>query len=457
MVYLVVMGLALAVGESKVLDPKAAGILNPAANERPSETTAIRTLALDEALRELDAGNLTLQQARSRAEEALGVQRQALAPLLPTLTASGGYTHNSDGVTVDLGRLAALLPTPPPAGTLPALTIQPQDQWQVTGTLRIPLVVPQAWFDLAAAGQAAEASALSADAARLQIRAALAQSAWLAAQGEEIVSASERAVETAREQERSARRSVAAGTAAPLSILQAQTETTRRESDLVRARSDMERARLALGVLLGRAEPVRIRIPAVEIPATANGEVLSTEALSRRPELHAQEALVRSSERQLRSAWWRLAPQLSASGSAFASDVAYSTGKKQGWRATLDLTWQLYDGGFRYGKTRQAQASLAGAEAASSQQSLEIVQQVKDAVRDVAVTRERLQLAQRQRELASETAASAHRSFEAGVAGSVDVLDANDRLYQSEVGLAQSRAQLGVALVTLDRAVGRGP
>lgn len=458
MVHLLMIGLAFSAGDPTVTDAPAAGLLNPAANERPVAIAALRTLTLDEALRELEAGNLTLRQVRSRAEEALGVQRQALAPLLPTLTANGGYTRNSEEVIMNLGQLAALLPTPPPAGALPPpMSIQPREQWQVTGTLRVPLVVPQAWFDLAAAGQAADAAAFSTEAARLQLRAALAQSAWLAGQGEEIVAASERAVGTAREQEQSARRSVAAGTGAPLSILQAKTETTRRESDLVRARSDTDRARLALGVLLGHTEPIRILLPAVDSPAALDGEALSSEALSRRPEIRAQEALVRSAERQVRSAWWRLAPQLSASGSAFASDVAYPTGKKEGWRASLDLSWQLYDGGLRYGKAHQAEASLVGAEAVLNQQRLEVVQQVKDALRDVAVARERLQLAQRQKELASETAASAHRSFEAGVAGSVDVLDANERLYQSEVGLAQNRAQLGIALVSLDRAVGRGP
>ncbi len=455
MFHLVLFGLALAAGSPPFSAPSPPPDALPASGERGKDP---RTLTLDEALRELERQNLTLAQARSRAQEATGVQRQALAPLLPTLTASGSYARNSDEARVNIGQLLSVLPVPPPASALPPpITIQPLEQLQIMGTLRVPLVVPQAWFDLAAAGQAAEAAEASSEATRLQLRAALAQSAWLAGEGEEVVAASERAVDTAREQEQSARRAVAAGTAAPLSILQAQTETTRRASDLVRARSDMDRARLALGVLLGRAEPLRILLPPAAPPAGLDGEALAAEALSRRPEIRAQEALSRSAGRQLDSAWWRLAPQLSASATAFASDVAYPTGQKDGWRATLDLTWTLYDGGLRYGKALQAEAALAGAGAASSEQRIEVVQQVKDAVRDVAVARERLQLAERQRELAAETAASAHRSFEAGVAGSVDVLDANDRLYQSEVGLAQGRAQLGVALVSLDRAAGRAP
>lgn len=57
--------------------------------------------------------------------------------------------------------------------------------------------------------------------------------------------------------------------------------------------------------------------------------------------------------------------------------------------------------------------------------------------------------------LAGEAAATARRGFAAGISSSLNVLDANDRLYQSEVGLADARARLGIALAVLDRAAGR--
>ncbi len=432
----------------------------PAPSPAPAAAVAApaspRDLTLDEALRELDTQNLTLAQARSRAGAARGVVRQAAAPLLPTLTAVGNYTHNNDQVAVGIGALLSQLPPDiRPANLPPPILIQPLDAFSATGSIRVPLFVPTGWFDLGAASGAADAADASASAVRLEVRAALSVSAWLAAMGEEIVVASERAVETSREQERSARRAVAAGTAAPLSILQAQTETTKRESDLVRARSDLDRDRLALGVFLGTAEPVRIRLPPSRPPEVAATEALAVEALASRPEIRADDALVRSAESALASARWRLAPQLVASGSAFAATEPYPTQKNYGWRVSVDLVWQMYDGGYRYGRASEASAVLAGAEAARGEQQLEVVQQVKNAAREVDVARERLRLGERQRELAAETAASAKRSFEAGVAGSIEVLDANDRLYQSDVALAAVRAQLGAAQVALDRAVGR--
>ncbi|ACL66638.1 outer membrane efflux protein [Anaeromyxobacter dehalogenans 2CP-1] len=418
----------------------------PAASPAAPPDAAVAELTLEAALRELDAQSLTLAQARSRADEAGALVRQSAAALLPTLTAQGTYLRNSEGVTLAL-----------PGG--PERVIQPDESLSVTATARVPLLVPTAWFDLAAARDAARAEDLGAEATRRTLRTGLAQSAHGAASAEEVVAASERAVESAAELVRSAERRVAAGTAAPLDVLKSRTEQVRRESDLVSARAGLERARLALGILLGRRDPVRVVVPdgttapapELDVPA----EALAGEALEHRPEIAAQDARVAAAESGVRSAWARLAPQLSASGSAFAADTPYVSGEKDGWRVTLDLTWQLYDGGFRYGKRRQAEAQAAGARAGAEAQRLAVRQEVEDGRRDLRVARERLRLADTQSRLAGETAASARRSFEAGIASSLDVIDANDRQYLAEIGLADARARLAQARLALGRALGR--
>lgn len=427
----------------------AIGTLAPGVARPEAATGRGASLTLDAALAELDRQSLTLAQARSRAGEASGISRQAAAPLLPSLTAQGSYVRNSDEARI----------TPPAApGEAPRTTfIQPLESINGTLAARLPLVVPNAWFDLAQARGAQRAAEASARAVRLEVRTGFAQAAHGARAAEETVSAAEQAVESARELARSAERRVAAGTAAPLDALRARTEQVRREGELVRARAELERARLALGILLGREEPVAIELPAAEAaPADAAPEALVDEALARRPELEAQAAQVGSAEAGVRSAWARLAPQLSASGSVFASDVPYPTGEKDGWRATVDLSWQLYDGGLRYGKRRQAEAALSGARAAAEAERLAVVQEVRDGARDLDVARERLRLAETQRQLAADAAASARRSYDAGVASSLDVIDANDRLYLADTGLAEARARLAQSRLALERALGRG-
>lgn len=427
-----------------------------AAGAHPPEAVP-PVFTLEEALQELDAQNLTLAQARRRADEADAAVGQVRAQLVPTLSLAGSYVRNSDDAVVSPGNLLQQL-TPPGEPTPPApadLVIQPLEVFNGSATLRVPLVAPAAWFDVAAARHSSRAAGASADAVRQSLRAGLAQAGWGALAAEERVGASERAVEAASEHARTARRKLEAGTAEALSVTRAETELVKRESELAQARAERDRARLALGILLGRAEPVRIAMPSPR-PAEPVA-VEAVEALRVRPEMAARTADVRAAEQRLASARWRLAPQISATGTAFASNQPFATGEEEGWRATIDLTWTPFDGGLRSGRRREAEAKLAGARAGEAEQRLHVIQEVEDASRDVRVALERLRLAERQRALAGDSAESAGRGYEAGVAGALDVVDANDRLYQAELGLAEAHARLGIAVVALDRAAGRGP
>lgn len=432
----------------------------------PPSTSPPPSLTLDQALERLDAQNLSLAQAKGRAEETRGIVRQAMAAFLPTVSVGGQYVRNSTSAKLSMGAILDSIEggintiSPRPVqldrSQVPGETvIQPLEAFSGQASVRVPLFAANAYHDFLAALESAKAVEASVASARLQLRGALLQAAWWSGAAEETADASERALSISQEHERSAARAVQAGTSAPLAHLQAQTDVVRRESDLVRARAERQRAWLALGVLLGEPKPARIVLPSEPTSfATATTERLTHDALERRPELRSLEASVRAAQRQVDSAWWRLLPQLSASASAFASNIAYVTGEKTGWRATVELTWALYDGGFRYGRRAQAEGQLAAAWAGLGAQKLEVSQQVLDATRDLEVAKERLRLAARQKELAVEVAASAKRSFSAGLASSLDVLDANDRLYQSEVGQAEARARLGMASAALARVTG---
>ena len=140
-----------------------------------------------------------------------------------------------------------------------------------------------------------------------------------------------------------------------------------------------------------------------------------------------------------------------------AQSVPYPTGDRQGWRVSVDLTWTLYDGGFRYGKADQASAQASEARAAETGTRLQILQEVQNSARDVEVARQRLTLAQQEKDTASEAAASARRGFGEGLTSSLDVLSANEMLFYSEVQVASAGARLGGSVAALDRAVGRSP
>ena len=98
---------------------------------------------------------------------------------------------------------------------------------------------------------------------------------------------------------------------------------------------------------------------------------------------------------------------------------------------------------------------MAGARAGLDARRLSIRREVQDARRDLQVAVEQLRLAHAQLDLAGDSAASIRRSFDAGVASSLDVIDANDRLYLADSGLAAARARLALARLALQLALGR--
>src|SRR4051812_21098745 len=64
-------------------------------------TTAGPVLTLDEALDEAHRKNLDLRAARARLEQAEQASRKAWAGYLPSITASGAYTRNSNEARVE--------------------------------------------------------------------------------------------------------------------------------------------------------------------------------------------------------------------------------------------------------------------------------------------------------------------------------------------------------------------
>jgi hypothetical protein len=89
-------------------------------------------------------------------------------------------------------------------------------------------------------------------------------------------------------------------------------------------------------------------------------------------------------------------------------------------------------------KADQASAQASEARAAETGTRLQILQEVQNSARDVEVARQRLALAQQEKDTASEAAASARRGFGEGLTSSLDVLSANEMLFYSEVQVASA-------------------
>src|SRR5262249_8000364 len=154
---------------------------------------------------------------------------------------------------------------------------------------------------------------------------------------------------------------------------------------------------------------------------------------------------------QADAAGWRWAPVLSAFGNGRVFNYASFSGDRYAWALGLQLDWQLYDGGLR-----DAQRELAASQRRESQARLRaqpdlVADELKNSESTLATKRRALDAAKRSVDLSKESLELVQVRYEAGSATQLDLLQAQDALVASEVGLAQSRFDLALAALALER------
>ncbi len=424
----------------------ATAALLAAAAPAASERTPTLELTLDQALEAFERNNPTVWQARARVRAAAAAARQARGSFLPKLSASGSYVANNEEVRVPLGQIL-----PGQAGDL---LIQPRSVGQAELGVEVPLFAGGAYWEWLAAGHQAEASDADAEATIGALRAGLVEACWLAHAAAEAIDVRETALASARENLSSTRRAVKAGTETPLAETRARAEVLRQQTDLVRARADLERLRWAIGTLLGADAPAVVTMPEPVEPDTLDEKTAIERALANRGEIGAAESRERAARASSTASWMRYLPTVAATASGFAATEPFAFGDKTGWQAGVHLTWQLYDGGVREASVDRTAAERDASAHAKDAITLRVHQEVRDALREVTIARERLQLATQQHRVASEAAETAERSYAAGLVGALENLDAMTRRDEAALDVETARVQWLIGLVRLQRAQG---
>lgn len=435
--------------------------------------TAGPVLTLDQALAEAQAKNLDLKAARARLEQAEVASRKAWAGYLPTITASGAYTRNSDEARVQfpVGNIVRDVGSPtsdPGAGpgaptnlqVVPAqvldITIQPLNALNAQLEVRQALIVPTLWAAISAASKAEHLATLSTEAQRREILFIVAQAYYGAAASQSALTAQTRLLELNQAREKDTQARFEAGTVTKVAVLRAQLDRTRAEQDLLRSRNSLAAAKLALSTLLQRPPDFELEPPPEPQlpPQNAN---LEEAALTYRPDVEASRVNVDLVQTNRRGVWLSYLPSLGLSGAYRVSNAAGFTGQNTSWLITLAAQWTIWDGGLREANLKEQSAKVAEAEAlrdAAEARAREEVARYQLELQSALANRAKAQEAV---ELAREGQRLTDVSFRAGVATYLEVADTNTTLTQAEVGLVAERLQASLAALRLLKTVGAFP
>lgn len=405
-------------------------LLSPAAR-------AEAPLGMDEAVRLALANNERALKAPLRVEVAEGQLDKARAAFLPSLSAVGtGTLHTLD----KNGRLLSgngVLQLNQPLLNLSAIPLYAQARRTLEA---------ERW------GAAQDKRLLAFDTARAFL---------VVLSSEQLLDAARQRLERARVAQGNAEARAKAQLGGSNDVTLALVDSATAARDVAQAEGKTAGAYVQLAFLVGRPLKAPLAAPARTLRAAESAPFKVEEATGlaegRRPDVRAAAEKTAALREGAKEPLFRMAPTLGLSGQVRFVPAAVAPDKSVDESAQLTLTWSIYDAGVRYAdrRTRLAQAESQALDEKALRRS--IAADVALALASLRATREAYRLAGDAVAGAKKHAGEVQLLYTQGLARGFDVVDANGRLYDAEVGRENVRLSMEQAYLDLRLAVGLDP
>jgi len=206
-------------------------------------------------------------------------------------------------------------------------------------------------------------------------------------------------------------------------------------------------------------DPGTITGPPATVPAVQDADAI---ARGRRPLIKALNNQVRAADYGIavaKAAFW---PRISATGSysrtgSSVDPVFTDPSRNNTLSAGLTLSWDLFSGLATVAQTSQARDNLYTAQLNLTDAQRQIEGDIRRNLRAVEVDLEASKIAGDNRQAAADGLVLAQERFNAGLANTLEVRDAQLKLTQADLSLLQSRIDLEVAREALARTMGGLP
>lgn len=411
-------------------------------------------LTLGEAARLASRTHATVAAAQNRVEGAKARVAIERSWLLPQVSAVAGRTDH----TLNTATFGLDFPTPP--GEPPLF----DPNGEVIGPIRLTDVrgrLSQTLFDWSAV-QRLRSTQATRDVSRAEEEAVeeaaahAAAIAWVEALRARQIYASRQADSAlAHDLVRTAEAQLSSGTGVRLDVTRAQAQEAAVTAELVAARNAAARANLALARALG--EPMDTRFILMDTlagtVAVPDAEEAIRLAIAQRADLRAIDARIHASEVQmsaLRAERW---PTL-----AFVTDQGWIGGSVDHLLHTyqwgLQVSIPLFTGQRTHAQVEEQRAHTAELEALRRDLLEQIEFEVRSALLDLTAGAQLVDAAAARLRLAEQEVADARARFEAGVAGSADVVTASLRLTDARTAYTDARVRYQMARIALAAAQG---
>ncbi|MFM2152200.1 MAG: hypothetical protein RL199_635 [Pseudomonadota bacterium] len=391
---------------------------------------AVEQVTLDEALRRARQQAASLAVVRADLLRAEALVSQARAGVLPQLNANATLTQ------LDGDR------------KIGERVLSPATSAGANLQLSVPLVAGARWTALRRADDAADAAKAQVAAEERAVSAAVARTALAVVSQHRVLELARSAEETAREHVAHARARFATGTGNRLDVLRAAQEEAAATSQRLSAETALEKTQEAFGLVTASSHPLDVTAtPSLEenAPKTERADV----AAARRRDANTRRAID--------DAWGDWVPALTLVAQPFLQNPATPVQPAKGWQAQVLLTLPIWEGGIRAGQQKDRVALHVQAKAQLDQLARQAASEQRLASSSVHRADESLAAARRSADAARDIRDATLKAFDAGIASSLEVIDAQQRTRQAESALALAEDAARLARLDLLMATGELP
>jgi outer membrane protein len=375
---------------------------------------------------------------------------QALAPLLPQLTAQGAY-----------GRQRVLI-----AGTGTAFHT---DFGSASATAsQLLFDFGRTWAAKDVAKSNAQAIKELLEGQKLDISLLVKTQYFTLLLSKRLVEVNLAALDRAEVNLRSAQGFFQVGTQPKSFVTRAEVDVANGRVNVIVAQNAVSLGRVALNTAMGIAvnAPTEVKdlLSYREFPV--DRDTLVSEALQNRPEYRGAKAQADAADASVRQTFRDFFPNLFGSGTyglvgvpglaaSSSRNVNGFNESQNQWNVGLNLTWTIFDGGGKIGRYKEAKANLEAAQARVRDTELQVWQNVEQAYLNLGASAESIAAASKAVESADENYQLARGRFDAGVANIIELTDAQLALTQAQSTQAQTLSDYRINIANLERALGR--
>lgn len=365
-------------------------------------------------------------------ERAEAQWRSALAPLLPTINATGSAT--SQFLTTETQQVSGIDGVSPIFSTV--RTPFPANVGAQV-LLTEPLFAPRLWWGLGTADQNKKLAEISVDEAKRKLTIAVAQGLIGVFTAERVAELNRVGLRNALSRLDLAERRLQLGAATGLDTVRARQDVATSKSTLLTGDESLRRARESLGIAIGMPEQVGVsaKIQLDGLVDSANKFCHPNKRIEDRSDLAALDAQRALSERAKKDVQFQFVPTVNAQSALSSTTINTGAAPNTTWNVQAVLSIPIWDGGNRYGLLRDTEAQAQQARERYESGRRTAIIEIAQSRRGIGVAEERAKVAQEGRKLAEETDTLTRRAFQEGRGTSLELITAAQALREAEINL----------------------